>query len=518
MAKYIQFYRDAACKNLWATLPVTELQYSGVDAPPGNTQPISGKTYKIFDGSGQRIRNVVQPSENPAFLSSRNTFPEATTLYCKNGFTITLRVADNYQSNQHIDISNIKASGVTLSENSNTASANPIRMWLASINYNGVDYIGFTRASSEWTGVVHPVAFIESSFWDQAFRPPYDYGTEPDGEGGQGNGSIDGTGVHTSPTPSGHVPTGGRGLHIYRISQAGYNSVQNYLWGEGSTLAKTLWQKFMNHNHNPANCICGCFQLPQIFMPPRGAASGVQLGGVNLPTTGTYTTPHLYIDTPIYSLGTITPPFKSWLDYAGVTCKIAVPFCGEIPVPVEKVWNKNVTVQYRCDTFNGNFGAIIKAGGDMIANVTGNAAYQIPIVAGDDGTLERIGAAAAGVLGIVTAGSSAAAMSAAGTAAAGIAGAQYNTFCTNGNTSGNAQSVINGVAYIEYIVPQTAKINAGTYNGAYGMPSCVSGTLSEFTGGYGEFDVSLQEVANVWNATPEEKDEIVKLLEGGVFV
>lgn len=518
MAKFIQFYRDAACKNLWATLPVTELQYGYTDTPPGNTPLIDGKSYKAFDGYAQRIRNVTMPSENPQFLSSRNTFPDATTLYCKNGFTITIRVASNYQDNQRIDISNIKASGVTLSGNANTASANPIRMWLASINYNGVDYIGFTAASDEWTGVVKPVAFVESSFWDHAFRPAYDYGNDPDGEGGQGDGNIDGTGVHTSPTPSGHVPTGGRGLHIYRISQAGYNSVQDYLWGEGSTLAKTLWQKFMNHNHNPANCICGCFQLPQIFMPPRGAATGVQLGGVNLPTNGTYTTPHLYIDTPVYTLGTISPPFHSWLDYAGVTCKISVPFCGEIPVPVEKVWNKEVTVQYRCDTFNGNFGAIIKAGGDMIANVTGNAAYQIPIVAGDDGTLERIGAAAAGVLGIVTAGSSAAAMSAAGTAAAGIAGAQYNTFCTNGNTSGNAQSVINGVAYIEYIVPQTAKINAGTYNGAYGMPSCVSGTLSEFSGGYGEFDVSVQEVANVWNATPEEKDEIVKLLEGGVFL
>lgn len=514
---FIEFYYDSACKNLWATLPVTKLEYGRTDAPP-DVIPIGDKTYRYFDGYRKRIRNVTPPQSNPQFLSSRNTFPEATTLYCKNGLSFSITVASNSGGRQYIQISRVQASGVTLSVGQNQADTDPIEMYLASIIYEGTEYIGFTNPRDVFSDVIIPTAFMESSFWESAYRPPYDYGNNPDGNGGQGDGKIDGTGVHTSPTPSGHVPTGGRGLHIYRISKAGYNSVQDYLWGEGSTLAKTLWQKFMNHNHNPANCICGCFQLPQIFMPPRGAATGVQLGGVNLPTTGTYTTPHLYIDTAVYSLGMISPPFGSWLDYAGVTCKIAVPFCGEIPVPVEKVWSKEITVQYRCDTFNGNFGAIVKAGGDMIANVTGNSAYQIPIVAGDDGTLQRIGAAAAGVLGIVTAGSSAAAMSAAGTAAAGIAGAQYNTFCTNGNTSGNAQSVINGVAYIEYIVPQTAKINAGTYNGAYGMPSCVSGTLSEFTGGYGEFDVSLQEVANIWNATPEEKDEIVKLLEGGVIV
>lgn len=515
MSNYIQFYTDSACTQIWKTVPCDPIVFTSIGGHGGQPGILTagGKTYNYYDSALPALFYDTEEIHSNPFLTF-NRPEETRTVYCKNGFS--MRIGSD--SNRTV-FSDFKYNGESLPFDDESAATG--RYW-AIVFFDTTtmkNYVGFTRQTgTTWEQYIPPIACIEIDFWNSAFRPAYDYGNNPDGEGGQGNGNIDGTGVHTSPTPSGHVPTGGRGLHIYRISQAGYNSVQDYLWGEGSTLAKTLWQKFMNHNHNPANCICGCFQLPQIFMPPRGSASGVQLGGVNLPTTGTFAAPHMYIDTEVYSLGTISPPFGSWLDYAGVTCKIAVPFCGEIPVPVEKVWNKNVTVQYRCDTFNGNFSAIIKAGGDMIANVTGNAAYQIPIVAGDDGTLQRIGAAAAGVLGIVTAGSSAAAMTAAGTAAAGIAGAQYNTYCANSNTSGNAQSCINGVAYIEYIVPQTAKINSGTYNGAYGMPSCVSGTLSEFTGGYGEFDVSVQEVASVWNATPEEKDEIVKLLEGGVFV
>lgn len=507
---YIQFYKDAACTQKWKSVPVIEVPYTTLFGTAGTIDGFSYRDNNVLDG-------VEVIKTNPFLSYTRMT--DVQRYYCKNGLSIefgmtatrsvfkNFKYGDTFLSFREMDYLN--------------DDSNHPRYWAIGFTADdGKHYIGFTRVSevNYFPDYIPVSCAFEDRFWESAFTAPYDYGNDPDGDGGQGSGTIDGTGVHRSTTPTGHVPTGGRGLHIYRITQAGYNSVQDYLWGEGSTLAKTLWQKFMNHNHNPANCIVGCFQLPQIFMPPRGASSGVQLGGVNLPTTGTFTTPHLYIDTPEYSLGTISPPFKSWLDYSGVTCKIAVPFCGEIPVPVEKVWDKEVTVQYRCDTFNGNFGAAVRAGGNMIADITGNAAYQIPIVAGDDGTLQRIGAAAAGVLGIVTAGSSAAAMTAAGTAAAGIAGAQYNTYCANSNTSGNAQSCINGVAYIEYIVPQTAKINSGTYNGAYGMPSCVSGTLSEFTGGYGEFDVSVQEVSSVWNATTEEKDEIVKLLEGGVFV
>lgn len=526
MTKFVQFYRDAACKNLWAALPVTELQYGYTDAPPGTTL-IGGKTYNVFDGYGKRFRNVVMPTENPQFLSSRNTFPEATTFYCKNGLSFSITVSSNTGGNQYLQISQVMANGVTLSSGSNQASPNPIRMWLASIKYNGVEYIGFTQASAEWTGVIIPTAFIESSFWDQAFRPAYDYGSKPDGSGGQGTGSLNDASI-TKGQQTGAMPTGGRGLHWYRMPNAGFNSVQDYLWGDVSgttavaTIVKSLWQKFQNKTHGPSQCIVGAYKLPSIFMPDRDNASGVQLAGINLPTTNTYNTTPGFVYKRV-DLGKQTPPFGSWLDYQGVTCKIGVPFCGEIACPVEAIWNKEIMIRYCCDQHNGNIVATVWAGGHVLGEMSGNCAYQVPVVGGDDGTLARLGAlvgtAASAVAAVATDGASLA-VGGVVAGAASAAGAQHHTYVTNGNLSGGVSACINGVAYIDFIYPSTAYPDKKAYADGYGyVASAAHGTISGFKGGYGEFTVlKRNDGMMIPRATDAEKDEIIRLLETGVIV
>lgn len=527
MAKYIQFFHDAACKNLAYSLPVTELVYGYTDTPPGTTQPINGKTYRIFDGYGQRIREVPMPSENPPILSSRNTFPEPTTLYCKNGFHITFRVASNYEGNQNIAISNIGAMGVTLSGNTSFSSANPIRMWFASIVYNGTTYIGFTNATDDWTNVVIPVAFVEESFWEEAVRPAYDYGSKPDGDGGQGTGTIDDASI-TKGQQTGSMPTGGRGLHWYRMPNAGFNSVQDYLWGDVSgtsavsTIVKSLWQKFQNKTYGPSQCIVGAYKLPSLFMPERGGASGVQLAGINLPTSNTYVTSPGFVYKRL-NFGKQEPPFKSWLDYQGVTCKIGVPFCGEIACPVEAIWWKEVMIRYCCDQHNGNLVATVWAGDHVLGEMSGNCAYQVPVVGGDDGTLARLGAlvgtAASAVAAIATDGASLA-VGGVVAGAASAAGAQHHTYVTNGNLSGGVSACINGVAYIDFIYPSTAYPNEKAYADGYGyVASSAHGKIGGFKGGYGEFTVLKRNGGMmIPRATDAEKDEIIRLLETGVIV
>ena len=192
-------------------MPVAEVQYSRVDAPP-STITIGGKSYKIFDGYGKRFRDVLEPATATPFDSSRNPFPFTTHLYCKNGFSIDLifrSSPDNYAEFQ-----NARAQGVQLSENTKVGGGNDVvKMYLVSIIYNDVEYIGFTNPSPAWTGVVWPRVLIESSFWDDAFRPPYDYGTKPDGNGGQGDGKIPHTPVGFSTKPTISLPTGDYGLH-----------------------------------------------------------------------------------------------------------------------------------------------------------------------------------------------------------------------------------------------------------------------------------------------------------------
>lgn len=511
MPKYIQFYRDSACKNLWAALPVTELQYSSIDAPPGNTQPIGGKTYRIFDGYGQRFRNVPMPTENPPFLSSRNTFPTATTLYCKNGLSFTLRVTNNYNGNQNITQNDIRAGGVILSSGQNLSSANPIKMYLASINYNGVTYIGFTQPSDGWSGAVIPTAFIESSFWESAIRPPYSYGQDEDPDGGQGSGggAFRRTGVDDTTHPTGLIPTSasGRGLHAYVISAANYGDLQNYLWGDSSTTAKALWQKFQNKIHSPASCIVAVYALPADFMPTGGTAVNIRLAGITLPVTAN----SVQLDFAEYEVtfDPIEKPFRNFADYSHVTCKMYVPYCGELPIPVEAAYGRAIKCRYWVDQFNGNLVARVSCGDINIGELSSNVAYRIPIIGGDDGSLDRIGAALTGIAQ-VSAGNYSGALG----SAAEMATAPYTAQIINADFSGSISACTFRRPYIEWTA------NENYYSDEFlrtrGVPARYAAALSSFSGGYLECMTKVSSV-NIPSATDAEREEIESILRGGLF-
>ena len=220
-----------------------------------------------------------------------------------------------------------------------------------------------------------------------------------------------------------------------------------------------------------------------------------------------------------YSLGYIDPPFGSWLDFYGVMVKIHVPFCGEFVTEAEKIFNKEITIKYCVDHANGNLAAFVRANEYAIAELTGNVSYKIPVVGGEDGTLERLGAVLKIGVSAISAVSGAAEISAisAASAAADFAGAQYSTQVVNSDLSGSVSACTNGVAYIEFIYPNTA-YPAGVYAKTYGIPApYYAGKLSSFSGGYGEFDV-IEDEFEIDGATENEKSEIIALLRGGVIV
>lgn len=529
-------------------MPVAELSYGYVDAPP-STVTISGKTYKIFDGYGKRIRNVIRPVAVAPFNSSKNTFPFTTRLYCKNG--LSFDVVFRSSPGNHAELHSMNAHGVGLTENSDVNANTAIEMYLASIIYNDVEYIGFTTPSPEWNDVVQPKAFIESSFWEAAVRPPYGYGTKPDGNGGQGDGKIPHTPVGFSTKPIISLPTGDYGLHAYRINRDAYDSLQSYLWGQGSTLAKNLWQKFVNSKTNPAGCVVACYRLPKVFMPSGTLTNGIKLAGIKAPiTNGVVQVVELgFVDYAI-KVGHVDAPFGSWADYCGATVTISIPLCGEFTAPLEKVWNKDVFIKYRVDLSNGNLigmacsGTCADNGSSysmeyVLGEMSGNVAYNVPISGGDDGTLARIGAVF-GVVGNVVSGITNAVQSAitsdVGNGGTGMSGGASNgalmtskslhymsdiimppfqSYLINPNLSGNMSACSNGIAYAEYQIASIAY--PPNYGNVMGYPARSSGgLLRDFTGGYGEFYVSAD--FDIHGATYEEKEEIVALLESGVFV
>lgn len=522
---YLVLYRDAAYTQTFFAFPTLHMTYSSHTGGNPRTFSHGGKTYRYFDGSNYRFYDAQVQNAAATFDNRRNRVSHPTTMYLKNGLSVEVKEStDTNDAGGALRYWTIGGQRIADGDAQATNAESYTCSYCVEFEYANVTYIGFSAwtYNEPWSSSMRPVFCVEKSFWEDAIRPPYNYGEKPDDAGGQGSGTIPDTGVHRSANPQAGIPLGGRGLHAYVATPAGYRSLQEYLWGEGNTLAKSLWQKFLNKTHNPSSCVVACFRLPTIFMPTVGTASGVQIAGINLPTTGTLAVDLGYKHATI-SLGTLEPPFGSWLDYCGVTCKIYIPFCGEIAVDAAQIFNREIKIEYRCDTFNGNLGATVFAGNHQIADLTTNVAYPIPVSGGDTGTLDRIGALATGALAIAAAESGGAAMAAVSGLAAGFAGSQYKTYLNNSNTSGSVNSCINGVAYVEYIAPTTAYPyqDSPAYLRAYGLPApAFSGQLSAFAGGYGEFDVQKNagDTISILGASDEEKTEIIRLLGEGVIV
>ena len=267
-AVYIGFYTDSAKKKLYAKMPAQTVIYGTAS---GVISTVGGVEY--FNGY---LQNVMTPKGPKTFTTARGSFPQQSRLYLKNGgsFNIVERTITQGGGTGYLSVTDWQMNGSATSlpglSGGTTAQKPEIYTYLIRFGYNNKHYIGFTANQFEGdSGSYIPVEYaFEESYWKTAEEKPYDYygDTEPPTDGGQGVGDMTATGVHSSPIPSIGIPTGGRGLHVYRISPAGYQSMQDYLWGEGDTIAKSLWQKFQNKTHNPSNSVVACFRLPTAFM------------------------------------------------------------------------------------------------------------------------------------------------------------------------------------------------------------------------------------------------------------
>ena len=535
---YIQFYENNNYTTPWRVMSCNPITYTSIDSGP-STITVSGKTYKFFNGYGSRLRNATIP--NVAFFISTNRagVPTEKRFYCKNGFSvdITENTTGTRGRLRNARIDNTLVSGQVGSNDNNYGVIG------ISFVYQNVTYIGFSRflniTEMGTTTVVEPYMCFEEDFWKNAFRPPYEYGTKPD-EGGQATGKIDHSNVGRSTVAPNTFPTGAQGFHAYIITPTGLDELQGSLWGEGSTLAKSLWQKFLNSKHNPIHCIVGCYRLPTRFMPLRLQSSGVHLGGVNIPISSgnCYTTQLRIYTLPSISTGIVDAPFDSWLDYYGVSVKMSIPFCGTITAPAEKIFGKSVSVSYRVDQANGNFAALVYTGNYdyILGELTGNVAYNIPVCGGDDGTLARLGAIASNVVSLADSFMASVQNSLSGrpmgTETAGLSRMRnlsdivvppFTTQVANCNMAGSVAACTNGIFYVEYLYANVAYAgykegnSQSNYAQSVGYPSYAGGTVGNFRGGYGEFYV----IPNGWDvtgATAQEKNEIISLLETGVYV
>ena len=508
---YIQLYEDAACTQLYAALPTVPYTFQEIRTQPHDVT-IDGKTYKMIGHADNSLMiSVDLMQSNPPFLTSRNRFPDGKTFYCKNGFrfTITEKSTETYDTGT---VSHVYVNNFNFNNGYTTTQTYPLSLYCIQTIIDGKLYYGFTAFyKNQQNYDAYAVILAQDDFWSSTFRPPYDYSAGSDEDGGQGTGAIPGQNATDSSTPSRIIPTGGRGLHTYLINITAYGDIQGYLWGDNSTLAKSLWQKFLNKTHSPISCVLGCYSLPGVFMPSATGNTGVHLAGMYLtPIGGTCSSVDLgFVDHEI-TFSPLDAPFHSFADYTCIACKLHLPIVGDISIPAEFIVNRTITVRYRVDQMNGNTVARVKSDGQVIAELSGNCAYNLPITGGDDGTLDRLGALANTTLQL-SQGNVAGAMA---QSAAGL-GAQFQTSVVNSSMNGNSTACQNGIAYIEYIYPTTNY--PSQYGQVYGYACSISGVLTDFNGGYGEFEVNIDSM-EIAGATLEEKEEIRQLLREGIMV
>lgn len=557
--KFLDLYTDSACTQLYKSCPCYPIDYqSFVGTPTSITNPRTQKSHMAIGnigGAWMSFNNVTPiTGGTPAFSTADGYMDTPTTFYCKNGLHFTIAM----QSREYGDlsISNIGIDDVRYSQGySTTHRPNTVGyMYICAAEVNGTVYYGLTGfvTTGGYDNTWLPVLMSGSGFWADAFRKPFNYGAESVEDSGMGTGEIAHTGVGKSPEPTINFPTGTQGFHAYRINETALDELQGSLWGEGSTLAKSLWQKFLNSRHNPIHCIVACYRLPELFMPTGGASSGIHLGGINIPITrGTCQTVTLGIrDKWTVSMPIVNAPFDSWLDYYGVSIKISVPFCGEIVTSPEMIFGRPVHVTYRVDQANGNLSALVFSGyinSDhyILGELTGNAAYNIPVCGGDDGTLARIGAMGANIINTVemfaSGAQSFARTASTGSIPVGGTGSQvaqslsnlknlpdivnptFSTYTTNTNMSGSISACTNGRFYLDFLYANVAYggykegSSQSNYARANGYPSYAIGVIKNFRYGYGEFFV-IPDGWDIQGATDDEKAEIISYLETGVFV
>lgn len=508
---YIQLYEDAACTQLYASFPTVPYTFGEIRATPQNVT-IGDKTYKMIGYDDFPLMDRVDlVTSNPIFAAARNRYPDGKTLYAKNGFrfTITEKLENGFYTGA---VSDVYIDTLYFTNGYSTVQDYDLSMFCIQTIIDGDLYYGFTNFyKNQQNGSSFAVILAKDDFWNSTFRPPYDYSAGSDEDGGQGTGTIPGQNATDSSTPSRIIPTGGRGLHTYLINITAYGDIQGYLWGDNSTLAKSLWQKFLNKTHSPISCVLGCYSLPGVFMPSASGNTGVHLAGMYLsPIGGTCSSVDLgFVDHDI-TFSPLDAPFHSFADYTCIACKLHLPIVGDISIPAEFIVNRTITVRYRVDQMNGNTVARVKSDGQVIAELSGNCAYNLPITGGDDGTLDRLGALANTTLQL-SAGNVAGAMA---QSAAGL-GAQFQTSVVNSSMNGNSTACQNGYAYIEYIYPTTNY--PAQYGQVYGYACSISGVLKDFKGGYGEFEVNIDSM-EIGGATLEEKEEIRNLLREGIMV
>lgn len=347
-------------------------------------------------------------------------------------------------------------------------------------------------------------------------EPSGDSLTDPDPTNNGGNGTQDFT-----PTPIPYdngVPNGieGTGLAtIYRMTQAQLNQLGGKLWSQD------FFDNIVKSFYSPMDAVIALNVVPSIASTTVLSTKEIYLG--NYGTSINAQTVRQFFELDMGSVF-IEKRHGNAHDYNPYThIDLYLPYIGTVQISPDDVMGHTLKVKYKCDVVTGNVVAWVLSqtiNGDdtVIGTYSGNFVTQIPLTGANYAEVYK--AAISGTLGVLSVGAGVAtggaslAMGATQgiTAASNVASSKIQYM--RGSAMGMSAGLMNKQrAYVVITTPKESIPN--NFASLEGYPSNTYHVLSELKGTYCEVEsISLA----ISGATEAEKDEIEKLLKGGVYL
>jgi hypothetical protein len=207
--------------------------------------------------------------------------------------------------------------------------------------------------------------------------------------------------------------------------------------------------------------------------------------------------------------------YGSFIDYAPTKIMLYLPFIGFRELTSQDVMAGSIGVKYHIDLLTGDCVAFVKVYSRTTKSVlytfNGNCSSQTPLSGRDFAQIFSASVGAVASIGSVATGNPSGLLSA-GTALVDLMQAQ-NSVNRGGAISGNAGFLTEYQPYLIFARPSAAYPD--DYNHFYGKPANITRKLSTLSG----FTSIKEIVVNGFaSATESEKDEIINLLRGGVYL
>lgn len=333
--------------------------------------------------------------------------------------------------------------------------------------------------------------------------------------GGISGGSFDFTdnGLTAIHTPDIDLLSSGF-LTAWNVNKAQLNALANWLW------VTTPSQIFQQIYGNPINAVIGLNVVP-VAPSIDGGSNTIKFG----PEDSQVAAPKITSQYVSVDCGTLTiaPVYGSYMDYGPYSsAELFLPYCGGVPLDINDVVGKTISVKYQVDILSGACVAYIFIDGHLHYQKSGCCAGTAPVTGSQmpnviSGVLSIVGSVAGAVASLGASGASTAAKVASGIATGtNVADAATNalkrSISYSGTVSGWAGLLGAQKPYLILTLPNAA-IPAGQQQ-LSGYPAWVGGRLSDFSGHTECTSVHL----NGLRATDEEMQEIRALLESGVIL